>query len=109
MAELRDIPTKVLGAGKKVSSKATQLKDRAIAKVGSSPKETTLRVETPKGRAFGRVLYRVKAVADTKTFTKLKDAREYRRLLKASTASVESEIIRTEVTEEGYTVSEEKK
>jgi len=111
MAVLRELK-KALQRGRQKNSSGTHRVDRAIARVGSFlKKERSPRyvVKIPKGRTFGKVLYSVRAVTDTKTFTKLKDARDYQRLLRSSTAEMQSEIIRREITDEGYTISEEKR
>lgn len=67
-------------------------------------------VTVPRGRSFGKFFYTVQSsVANPVTFTRAKDAQAFKRLLKNSTGEFESDIVRREITEEGYTVSEEKR
>ena len=49
-----------------------------------------------------KVFYTVQSNLDPVTFTKRKDAEAYRKLIKLSTGEYKGDIIRREVTEEGY-------
>lgn len=59
-------------------------------------------VSLPKGRSFGRAFYTVQSPLNPVTFTKKKDAEAFKKLLEASTASHQSDIVRHEITDKGY-------
>lgn len=61
-------------------------------------------VSIPKGRSFGKYFYTVQSKTEPMTFTKKKDAENYQRLLKASTRELTSDIVRHEITDDGYFV-----
>lgn len=56
----------------------------------------------PKGKPIGDVYWTVESSGDPVTFSKKKDAEEYKRLLLISTAAVKADIIRREITNEGF-------
>lgn len=59
----------------------------------------------PLGKPIGRVYYTVQSPLDPVTFTKKKDATAFSKLLLASTAEIKSDIVRREVTDNGYEVT----
>jgi hypothetical protein len=59
-------------------------------------------VSLPKGRSFGKAFYTVQSSLNPVTFTKKKDAEAFKKLLEASTASYQSDIVRHEITDKGY-------
>lgn len=62
----------------------------------------------PDNKRFGNVMYRVQWEGVGTLFTKLTDARAFKRLLKQGKQFNEPVIIRTDTTDEGYIVSERK-
>lgn len=58
----------------------------------------------PKGTRIGKVTYTVESEFDPITFNKRKDAEAFKKLLAMSTVGYKSDIIRREVTDEGYMV-----
>lgn len=55
-------------------------------------------------KPIGKVLYTVESAYEPVHFTKRKDAKQYQELLARSTAEVKADIVRREVTDEGYEV-----
>jgi hypothetical protein len=62
------------------------------------------RVKVPMNKPIGKVLYTVESAYEPVHFTKRKDAKQYQELLARSTAEVKADIVRREVTDEGYEV-----
>jgi len=62
----------------------------------------------PNNRRIGTVTYTINVGSNVFVFTKLPDARHFKRLLKKGAPFVEPVIIRTDTTEEGYIVDERK-
>lgn len=95
-------------SGKKKNSRGTRLAESVITGVGSFLKTKPRYIVTvPKGRSFGKAFYTVQSGVEPITFTKKKDAVAYQKLLKASTKELSSDIVRHEITDDGYFVGEE--
>lgn len=100
-------PKKDLPVGKKASSVSLRGLGKGIARGVSSLKRKPRPrhiLKIPIGRTFGKIFYTVQSPIEPVTFTKHKDAKDFQRLLKCSTSKLKSEIIRREITEEGYNV-----
>lgn len=94
-------------SGKKTNSKGSQLLANVIAVVGSylkGKRPVRYVVSVPKGRAFGKAFYAVEPehAIVSMTFTKKKDAEAFQKLLKVSTREMQSDIVRREITDDGY-------
>lgn len=59
----------------------------------------------PLGRPIGKVYYTVESELDPLTFTKKKDALALKRLLLVSNRELKSDIVRREITDNGYIVT----
>lgn len=59
----------------------------------------------PLGRPIGRVYYTVHSELDPMTFSKKKDAVAFSKLLSVSNLELKSDIVRREITDEGYEVT----
>jgi hypothetical protein len=96
---------KVLLSGKKVNSASTPKKESVISRVVSylrvdlTPKYI---IKIPLNRPIGKVFYTVQSTIEPVTFNKKKDAEAFKKLLAVSTGEIKADIIRREVTKEGY-------
>jgi hypothetical protein len=95
---------KVSQRGKKTSSKILWLRDFVMSVAGSLLAPQRIHVfKFPVGRRrIGKVIYTVRSKHDPVSFTKRKDAEAYQKLLLNSLNFLESDIVRHEITEEGY-------
>ena len=95
-------------SGKKENSASTPKKGSVIQRVASYLKiSDSPRVQLkPTNKKLGYVMYRVDWQGFNALFTRLADARHFKRLLKKSAPVVEPVIIRTDTTEDGYIVDE---
>lgn len=59
-------------------------------------------LKVPKSKPIGDVFWTVQSPIEPVTFTKKKDATAFAKLLHTSTNSLKSDIVRREVTKEGY-------
>lgn len=94
-------------SGKTGSSVSSPGKGSVIAKVASFLKrqpKPRFAISLPKGRSFGKFFYTVQSPIEPVTFTKKKDAEAFSKLLRASTAEYESDIVRREITDDGFYV-----
>lgn len=87
--------------GKKRNSKSSWLRD-LVTRRGSSSKKTKYVFTFPKTAKLGKVTYTVESRFDPITFSKRKDAVEFKRLLSSSVVGYESSIVRREITDEGF-------
>ena len=79
-----------------------------IAKVVSwlKPKENhRIILKIPLGRPIGKVYYTVESELDPLTFNKKKDAVAFKKLLLVSNRELKSDIVRREITDNGYEVT----
>lgn len=79
-----------------------------IAKVVSwlKPRENPRIVfKLPLGRPIGKVYYTVESSLDPITFSKKKDAVAFKKLLLISNLELKSDIVRREITDNGYEVT----
>lgn len=95
-------------SGKKALSVDTPRRESVIARVASF-----LRISSsprlkfkPHKKGLGTLTYRVNLGSNVFTFKKLQDARSLVRLVKLSGGMIDSVIIRTDTTKEGYIVDE---
>lgn len=59
-------------------------------------------IRIPLNRPIGKVFYTVQSTVEPVTFNKRKDAEAFKKLLAVSTAGIKGDIVRREVTEDGY-------
>lgn len=93
-------------SGSQVNSVSTPRKGNVIARVASylkrQPKVHYI-IKIPKTHPIGKVMYTVESTIEPVTFYKRKDAELFKRLLnKTATQDYKADIIRREVTDEGY-------
>ncbi|MCA9333850.1 hypothetical protein KC963_02280 [Candidatus Saccharibacteria bacterium] len=93
--------------GKKASLVSLHRLVDVIARGGSylkTKKPARYIVSVPNGRSFGKAFYSVEAqeAITTLTFIKKKDAEAFKKLIKSSTSELSSDIVRHEITDEGY-------
>lgn len=95
-------------SGKTGNSKSSPKKESVIQRVVSYLKisNTPRMVFKPSNKRVGTVEYRVTLPLTYVSFKKLSDARTMKRLLASSNSKIDSVIIRTDTTEEGFVVSE---
>ena len=99
---------RVLLNGKKENSASSQKKGSVIARVVSFliPKDNPRIVfKVPLGRPIGKVYYTVESELDPVTFKKKKDATTFSKLLLVSNLELKSDIVRREITDNGYEVT----
>lgn len=100
---------RVLRRGKKISSVAMRRVVRGMIRAGSYLKPVKARgrrVEwNETKRSLGKYFYTVESPIEPVTFTRKRDAESFKRLLKNSTAEYRSDIVRREITKEGYHVT----
>ena len=107
MGVLKEVE-RVLLNGKRENSASTHKKGSVISRVGSflsslgGGKSPRIIVKIPLNRPIGKVFYTVESDKDPVTFNKRKDAEQFKKLLAVSVAGIKSDIVRREVTEEGY-------
>ena len=95
-------------SGTKVSSVSSPKKDSVIVRVGFYLKNVGKRkvpkyiFKIPKSKPVGSVLYTVQSAYDPVTFTRYDDALHFRALLSKSVNDIKSDIVRREITEEGF-------
>lgn len=80
-------------------------KGNVIQKVGSFLKRkprVRYVLKIPKGVPIGNVLFTVQSRIEPVTFTSERDATTFKRLLRRSTHRIDSDIVRREVTDDGY-------
>lgn len=96
---------KVSRSGKTVSSVSSPRKGNVIARVVSylrGEPAIRYRLLIPKGRSVGKVLYAVEFGIVTTTFTSRRDALTFKQLLLLSVESYQSDIVRREISDEGF-------
>jgi len=99
---------KGLQSGEKESLADMLRKGSVITRVGSflkRHKKTRFIVKVPKGKPIGNVIYTVESAYEPVHFNKRKDAKQYQELLARSTAELKADIVRREVTKDGYDVT----
>lgn len=69
---------------------------------GEESKAVRYVLRIPKNFPIGNVFYTVESSIEPVTFTKRKDAEAFKKLLAQSTLIIKSDIVRREVTDEGY-------
>lgn len=107
MAELRK-QQKDSASGKKENSASSPKEEGVIARVASYLKisDSPRFKFRPTNKQLGKVTFKVKWEGTIVLFSKLTDARHFKRLLKKGAPFVEPVIIRTDTTKEGYIVDE---
>lgn len=90
-----------LQRGTKVVSASLLKLVSVIREVGSSPRPRYI-LRLPLNKPIGKVYYTVQSTIEPLTFNKRKDAEVFKLLLSTSTSQLKSDIIRREITEEGY-------
>lgn len=96
---------KDLPSGKKASSAGLRRLGGVIATAAfflKKQRKTRYILKIPKTKPIGKVFYTVQSTIEPVTFTKHKDAKHFQHLLLVSTNSLSSDIVRREVTNEGY-------
>lgn len=84
-----------------------QVKENVIDRVVSLLKKKTRPqvnyiLKLPKNRPIGKTYYTVESALDPVTFDKRKDAEAFKKLLFISNKALKADIIRREITTEGY-------
>lgn len=89
--------------GRRRNSKLTWLRDNVtrVADLFRTPKPDYI-LKVPKNVRLGKVTYTVQSTLEPVTFNKRKDAVAFQKLLSKSANRIESDIVRREITEEGY-------
>lgn len=97
---------KVLLSGKKESLVSMQKSESVIARVVSylrnKPRVEYEKYKTPRNKPIGKVIYTVQSTIDPISFKKKKDAVAFKKLLQDSNNSIKGDIVRREVTDEGF-------
>ena len=95
--------------GLMVRTQILQRLGSVIQRVGSYLKtggSQLVKLKDPSGKKLGKLEYRVTLPLGSVSFAKLSEARSMKRLLATSLSQVDSVIIRTDTTDEGYVASE---
>lgn len=95
--------------GKLARTQILQRLGSVIQMVGSYLKtggNQLVKLKDPSGKKLGTLEYRVSLPLGSVSFAKLRDARTMKRLLATSNSMVDSVIIRTDTTDEGFVASE---
>lgn len=93
--------------GQKVNSMPWSRVVPVMAKVVSYLKmqrKPTYILKLPLSKRIGKVFYTVQSTIEPVTFTKKKDAEQFKELLNKSTGVYQPDIVRREVVDEGYNV-----
>lgn len=106
MVAKRELP-KGLRSGDPKNSEPLPRKGSVITRVGSylkRQKQPRFVVKIPKNKPIGKCIYTVQSAYEPVHFNKRKDAEAYKKLLAQSTAELKADIIRREITDEGFEV-----
>lgn len=99
---------KGLRSGKKENSANTPRRESVIARVVSFLTPTSkprIVFKLPLNKPIGKVYYTVESELDPVTFKKKKDALTFKKLLSISNLELKSDIVRREITDNGYEVT----
>lgn len=104
ITEALDVGKKVSQHGKKIGSLLSRARESVTSTVASLKETDRPKVvlKLPLNKRIGKVTYTVESSLNPVTFTKRKDAEQFRSLLEASVHGHKSDIVRREITDEGY-------
>lgn len=92
--------TKDSQRGRRKNSVVMRVVESVMKRAGSRKPHYVIKL--PLNKRIGRVFYTVQSPIQEVTFTKRKYAERFKELLEESTEAYQSDIVRREVTEEGY-------
>lgn len=82
--------------------KAESVITRVVSYLRNKPRVQYEKFKTPRNKPIGKIHYTVQSPIEPVTFKKKKDAVAFKKLLAVSLNNLKSDIVRREVTDEGF-------